>query len=201
MAELTTGDLALMRENNDGFGGNSFFWVFALLILMYGGNGFGGFGGFGGRAPMPTDYATQADLTAGLNNQTVQGQLQQIALSSANNNYETARLIQQQTSDMMQQNNTNLINAIQGFNAVNLNVQNQTNTLSQQIQALGAQLNECCCSIKTMMLENRLQDQQIQNAALRNDISNLQQSQYILSQTGRYVAWAGSGSQAATAGT
>lgn len=201
MAELTTGDLALMRENNDGFGGNSFFWVFALLILMYGGNGFGGFGGFGGRAPMPTDYATQADLTAGLNNQTVQGQLQQIALSSANNNYETARLIQQQTSDMMQQNNTNLINAIQGFNAVNLNVQNQTNTLSQQIQALGAQMNECCCSIKTMMLENRLQDQQIQNAALRNDISNLQQSQYILSQTGRYVAWAGSGSQAATAGT
>ena len=52
-----------------------------------------------------------------------------------------------------------------------------------------------------MMLENRLQDQEIQNAALRNDISNLQQSQYILSQTGRYVAWAGSGSQTATAGT
>lgn len=100
---------------------------------------------------------------------------------------------------MMQQNNTNLINAIQGFNAVNLNVQNQTNVLSQQLQSLGAQLNECCCSIKTMMLENRLQDQQIQNAALRNDISNLQQSQYILGQTGRYVAWAGSGSQAATA--
>ena len=202
MAELTTGDLALMRENNDGFGGNSFFWVFALLILMYGGNGFGGFG-FGNRGPvpMPTDYATQADVTAGLNNQTIQNQLQQIALSSANNNYETARLIQQQTSDMMQQNNTNLINAIQGFNTVNLNVQNQTNVLSQQIQALGAQMNECCCSIKTMMLENRLQDQQIQNAALRNDISNLQQSQYLLSQTGRYVAWAGSGSQAAAAGT
>lgn len=201
MSELTTGDLALMRENNDGFGGNSFFWVFALLILMYGGNGFGGFGGFGNRGPMPfpNDYATQSDLTNGLNNQAIQNQLQQITLSSANNNYETARLIQQQTSDMMIQNNTNLINAIQGFNAVNLNVQNQTNVLSQQLQALGAQLNDCCCSIKTMMLENRLQDQQIQNAALRNDISNLQQSQYILGQTGRYVAWAGSGSQAATA--
>ena len=101
---------------------------------------------------------------------------------------------------MMQQNSTNLINAIQGFNTVNLNLQNQTNVLSQQVQALGAQLNECCCSIKTMMLENRLQDAQINNAALRNDISNLQQSQYILGQTGRYVAWAGSGSQAATTG-
>lgn len=95
MSELTTGDLALMRDN-DGFGGNSFFWVFALLILMYGGNGFGGFGGFGGgRDPMPfpNNYVTQAELTSGLNNQTVQSQLQQIALSSANNNYETARLI------------------------------------------------------------------------------------------------------------
>ena len=198
MSELTTGDLALMRDN-DGFGGNSFFWVFALLILMYGGNGFGGFGGYHG--PLPSnDHVTQAELTNGLNNQATQAQLQQIALSSANNNYETARLIQQQTSDMMQQNNTNLINAIQGFNTVNLNLQNQTNVLSQQVQALGAQLNECCCSIKTMMLENRLQDAQINNAALRNDISNLQQSQYILGQTGRYVAWAGSGSQAATTG-
>jgi hypothetical protein len=49
-----------------------------------------------------------------------------------------------------------------------------------------------------MMLENRLQDAQINNAALRNDISNLQQSQYILGQMGRFVAWAGSGSQTAS---
>lgn len=195
MADLTTGDLALMRDNNS-FEGSSFMWIFALLILMFGGNNFGGY-----RGPMmPGNYATQQDLTAGLNHQATQIQLSQIAASTANNNYETARLIQQQTSDMMQQNNTNLINAIQGFNTVNLNLQNQTNVLSQQVQQLGAQLNECCCSIKTMMLENRLQDSQIQNAALRNDISNLQQSQYILSQMGRFVAWAGSGSQAA-AGT
>lgn len=190
MADLTTGDLALMRDNDGFSGGNGFFWVFALLILMFGGNGFMGHGNPG--------YATQADLTNGLNNVTTQNQLQQLTISTANNNYETARLIQQQTSDMMQQNNTNLINAIQGFNAVNLTVQNQTNVLSQQLQSLGAQLDNCCCSIKTMMLENRLQDQQIENAALRSDISNLQQSQYILGQMGRFVAWAGSGSQAST---
>lgn len=199
MADLTTGDLALMRDG-DGFGGgNGFFWVFALLILMFGGNGFGGFGGRG--MPFPNDYASQSDLTNGLNNVNVQNQLQQLSVSTANNNYETARLIQQQTSDMMQQNNTNLINAIQGFNAINLGIQNQTNVLSQQLQSLGAQLDTCCCSIKTMMLENRLQDSQIQNATLRNDISNLQQSQYLLGQLGRFVAWAGSGSQTASAGT
>ena len=66
---------------------------------MMGGSGWGG-----NRGPAPV---TQAELTNGFNNQTTQAQLQQIALSSANNNYETARLIQQQTSDMMSQNNTN----------------------------------------------------------------------------------------------
>lgn len=194
MAELTTGDLALMRD--DGMGGNnSFMWIFALLLLIYGGGGLG-FGG--GRFPMP-DVATNGAMTAGFNNQATQAQLQQIALSSANNNYETARLIQSQTAELAAQNNTNLINAIQGFNQVNLGIQNQTNVLSQQLQALQAKMDSCCCEIKTMMLTNRLEDKQAENVALQNNISNYNQSQYILGQMGRFVAWAGSGSQTATA--
>lgn len=146
MAEngITTGDLALMRDG-DGFGGaGSFMWIFALLILMFGmgGNGFG-FGGYRGPEPAGADQVAQ-----GFTNQN----LQQIALSSANNNYETARLIQQQTAELMNQNNTNLINAIQGFNQVNLGIQNQTNVLSQQLQALQAKMDSCCCEIKTQML-------------------------------------------------
>ena len=78
MDGLSTGDLALMRDN-DNIGGNGFFWVFALLILMFGGNGFG----FGGGNNL-SDQMNQ-----GFTNQ----QLQNIALSSANNNYETAQLI------------------------------------------------------------------------------------------------------------
>ena len=186
MAELTTGDLALMQ--NDGLGGNnSFLWIFALLLLMFG----GGFGGFGGnRGPMlPPDVVTQAEMTSGLNNQAVQAQLQQIALSSANNNYETARLVSDQTNQLMQQNNTNLINAIQGFNQVNQNLTNQTNVLSQQIQALTAQVNDCCCSIKTQMLQDKYESTQAKLVAAQNDISNLTQSQYLLGQTGRWVGW------------
>ena len=99
---------------------------------------------------------------------------------------------------MMQQNNTNLINAIQGFNQVNLGIQNQTNVLSQQIQALQAKLDSCCCEIKTQMLQNRLEDANAQRVALQNEISNFNQSQYILGQTGRWVGWATSGTQAAT---
>ena len=191
MAEgLTTGDVALMR-GGDGIGNNGFFWVFALMILMFGGNGFG----WGGNNQGAANAALSDQMNQGFMNQ----QLQQIALSSANNNYETAQLINAQTNAMLQQNNTNLINAIQGFNQVNLNLQNQTNVLAQQIAALDAKLSSCCCDIKTQMLQNRYEDERAANVALRNDISNFQQSQYVLGQVGHWVAWAGSGSQTATA--
>lgn len=167
-----------MNESNT-FGGGM--WVFALLLLMFLGGGFGY-----NRQPGPPP-ATQADMTAGFNNQATQAQLQQIALSSQNNNYETARLISAQTNEMLQQNNANLINAIQGFNTVNQNLQNQTNVLSQQLMQLDAKMSSCCCEIKTMMLENRLQDAQIALNTANNNISNANQSQYILSQMGHWT--------------
>ena len=136
-------------EKNGGFGGLLMVVIVFLFVVMLGGNrGFGG--GFDGPAP---GYVTQADLAAGLANVNTSGQLQAIALSSANNNYETARLISEQTSTLQQQNNTNLINAIQGFNQVQLGIQNQTNVIAQQIQALQAKMDDCCCSIKTQMLQ------------------------------------------------
>ena len=180
-----------MNENST-FGGFGI-WVFALLILlMMGGGSF-----FGGR-PVGPAPATQEALTAGLNNQMVQSQLQQIALSSANNNYETARLVSQQTNELMQQNNTNLINAIQGFNAVNQAIQNQTNTLGQQLMALDAKMSQCCCDIKTQMLQNRLDDAKAALVTANGVISNMNQSQYILGQLGRFVAWEPSGTQPTT---
>lgn len=189
MAEVTTGDLALMKDNGLG-GSNAFIWIFALLILMFGGGGFG----LGGR-PMGPAPASADQVSQGFTNQ----QLQQIALSSANNNYETAQLINAQTNTLMQQNNTNLVNAIQGFNQVNISLMNQTNALSQQLQALQAKLDTCCCEIKTQMLQNRYEDERANNVALRNDISNYNQTQFILGQTGRWVGWATSGTPAGTA--
>ena len=183
---ISTGDLALMKDNN-GFGSNGgLIFILAIFFLMF------GMGGMN-RGPMfNPNAATQDQVNQGFMNQ-------QFALSSANNNYETARLVNEQTNTLMQQNNTNLINAIQGFNQVNLNLQNQTNVLAQQIMALDAKLSSCCCDIKTQMLQNRYEDERAANVALRNDISNFQQSQYILGQTGRWVAWTGSRSQATPA--
>ena len=188
---ISTGDLALLRGQNDLAGGGGLIFILAIFFLMF------GMGGWN-RGGYDSNAATAEQVNQGFTNQ----QLQQISLSSANNNYETAQLINGQTNALMQQNNTNLINAIQGFNQINLSIQNQTNVLAQMLQGLQAQMDSCCCSIKTQMLQDRYEDERAANVALRSDISNFQQSQYILSQTGRWVGWAGSGSPAATsAGT
>ena len=173
---MSPAEVALM-DGRDGMlsGGGAFFWIFALLILA-GGN----FGFSGGRG----DYVTSSELSSQLGTQAIQGQLQSIAVETANNNYETAQLINAQTNAMLQQNSTNLINAIQGFN-----------NLSQQISELSAQLDTCCCSIKTQMLQDKLDEANAKIVAQQNEISNAQQTQTILNTLGRFVAWAGSGSQ------
>lgn len=159
-------------------GGSSFFgsdWLGAFLIIaiLFG----GGFGLGGGRAPMP-DVATKEFVQDAVNNQSIQGSLQEILLSSANNNYETARLIQNQTMEMMQMNNTNQINVIQGFNAI-----------TQKLDQLGYHMDQCCCSIKTQMLQDKYDALENQYRTAQNDLSNAAQSQYILGALGRFVAY------------
>lgn len=160
-------------------------WFFAVILLA-GGNGLGGL--FGGRAPMGPPPATQGDLNAAINNQTLQNELNALGISTANNNYETARLI----SD---QNNANLINIIQGFNALSQQMQSQNNNLAQAIAALGYQMSNCCCDIKTQMLQDRLADKTALAVSLQGKLDNRDQTQTILNSLGRFVAWAGSGSQ------
>ena len=187
MGDYSLSDIASVMggERGGGVGGILLIVIVFLFVIMIGGRGLGG---RGEAAVVNPGYVTQAEFQAGLNNLGTQGQLQAIALSSANNNYETAQLINGQTNTLMQQNNTNLINAIQGFNAVTLGIQNQTNTLAQQIMALSAKLDDCCCSIKTQMLQNRLDDAQAALVSKNNDISNYNQSQYLLGQMGKWVA-------------
>ena len=181
MAEnMTASDVALL-QSRDGMlnGGGAFFWIFALLILAGGNFGFGG--------NVSGNYVTQAELTNQLNAQTTQSQLQALAVETANNNYETAQLINNQTNQMLQQNSTNLINAIQGFNTVNQNIISGFNTVANQISQLSYHLDQCCCDIKTQMLQNRLDDANAALVAANNNISNYNQSQYILSQLGKFV--------------
>ena len=176
-------DYKAMNSN----GGSSFFgsdWLGAFLIIaiLFGG---GLWGGTGGAA---SNVATTEYVQHAISPQGIQDQLQQIALSSANNNYETAQLINAQTNAMLQQNNTNLINAIQGFNQVNQNMLTGFSGVQNAISQLGYHLDQCCCDIKTQMLQNRLDDANAALVAARGDISNAAQTQVILSTMGKWVA-------------
>lgn len=201
--------IALM--GNRGFGsGDGLGWLILILLFL------GGFSGWGNRGPgpaptpvVPPNVATTTDVQTAVNNQTVNSGIQQILLSSANNNYETAQLVSQQTNALQQQNYANQINAIQGFNNLGMNVtsgfnntQNaimaQTNALQQQISQLGYQMDQCCCSIKTQMLQDRLDDRNRQLAEANDKITSMQSANYILGNAGRFVAWAGSGSATAS---
>ena len=152
-------------------------WIFAFLIIaVIFGWGNGGLGG-GNQA------ATVADLNSAFAAQNAQN----ILMSSQNNNYETAQLINQQSMNMMNQNNTNLLAAINGFNAVNQNIAAGFSSVNQNLADLGYRMDRCCCDIKTQLLENRLQDTQIQLQNQQNIAVNAQQSQYLLSQLGSFV--------------
>lgn len=187
MEGLSNSDVALLADRNDGMnGGMGFFWIFALLLL----NNWG----FGGNN---RDTVTSAELQASQNAQTQALQMQNLSGQITNGQFQMLDAVHQQTDTLINQNNTNLINAIQGFNNLGLQITNQTNTLSSQIQGLSAQMNECCCKIQTQMLQDRLDEAERRNVVLQNAIDNANQSQYILGQLGRFVAWAGSGTQAA----
>ena len=164
-------------------------WLGAFLIIaiLFGG-GFG-FGGGRGAVPMP-NFATVQDVNEAVNSQSTQEGIRDVLLSSANNNYEAARLIDNQTMFLSNQNNTNVLTAVNGFNAVNQNIAGGFADVRQSIATLGAQMNECCCSIKTMLLENRLQDTQIALQNAQNQAVNAEQSQYLLSVMGKWTPYA-----------
>ena len=186
MADMTPADFAAIDGNNGMGGGAMFFWIFALMVL-YG----GGFGGFGNRGPaMPGDYVTQSELTNQLNNQTLQQGISNLTADNATMRYDMANLIGNQTMQMYQQNATNQVELLTAYNQIN-------NNLAQ----LGYQMNSCCCEIKTQMLQDKYEALREKYDAAMIDISNYNQTQSLLSTQGRWVGWATSGAQAATAGT
>lgn len=156
-----------MNNSTGSFFGSDWLGAFLIIAVL-----FGGFGGFG----MNRGYDNS--VQEAINNQSTQTGLRDVLLSSANNNYETTQLINAQTNALQQQNYANQINVVQGFNAI-----------QQAIAQLGYQMDSCCCSIKTQMLQDKYEALENQYRTAQNDLSNAAQSQYILNALGRFVAY------------
>lgn len=182
-------DIAALVGKGNSEGGWA--WLFLIIVLLaVGGRGFGGAGG----PAIPPNMATQTDVQAAVNNQSINAGIQQVLLSSANNNYETAQLIGGQSNAFMQQNNANQINMIQGFNSVVQQMTNQTNTLASKLDAVIHHQDECCCTIQRLLMQQQLDEanRKLADAENKNNIN--QQTQYLMGTMGRWVSWAGNGS-------
>lgn len=113
------------RNNNDGMFGENGWWIIVLFLIWgWGGNGFGGRNGFeGGTAP----WATQADVRAAVDQQTLINKLDQQTYGLADSTYAL--------------NNT----MTSGFHGVD----NAICTLGYNVQSgfnsIANQISSCCC--------------------------------------------------------
>jgi hypothetical protein len=121
LADIAT---ATGGNRNDGFFGGENGWWIILLFLITGWGGRGGFFGGGGEIPP----ATQADVRAATDQQTLISKLDQQTYGLADSTYAL---------------NTTIASGFHGMeNTVNaLGYQNQAG-----LNALSHQLSECCCT-------------------------------------------------------
>ena len=113
-----------------GFGGGSGLWLFAILALMWGGNGF-----FGGNRGYDNSNAIQADVNRGFDNQNLQAQTRDILGAVTSGTAQTVAATNQSFHDItaaLSDKYTELQRDIAGL-AVG-----QANLLAKE--------NECCCA-------------------------------------------------------
>ena len=122
--------VANVDGNNGMFGGDGLWGLIIILALLggFGNGGFGGFGGFGGNRGIVEPCATQADVRAAVDQQTLISKLDQQTYGLADSTYAL--------------NNT-IMNGFHGVdNAIcTLGYQNQTG-----FNTLGHQISDCCCA-------------------------------------------------------
>ena len=175
---LSASDVALLSGNN-GFGGwgdgGAFMWIFALLILAGGGFGFGGFNNAIGYE----NLATSNEVQRGFDNQNLQAQTRDI-LAAVNSGTAQAVAATNQTFH----DNLSAMQSLYNETARDIAglAVGQANMLANQ--------NECCCSTKMEIAQNRYEDamntaainanttaqtQKILDAIQQNKIESLQQ--------------------------
>ncbi len=126
--------MPVVPANGGGYGNNGMFgdggwWVLIILLALFGGfgNGNGGFGGFGGGRATEA-LATQADVRAAVDQQTLISKLDQQTYGLADSTYAL--------------NNT----ITNGFHGVDNAICNLGYNMQSGFNSLGHQISDCCCA-------------------------------------------------------
>lgn len=153
---LSASDVALMNRDT-GFGGEAFMWIFALLILA--GGGFGGLG-YGGNA------VTQDAMQNGFNFNDLQDQNRDIMNAITGGTAQSVATTNQTFHDSLFALNDKYSELARDISGVNM-----------QLQQVLSNQNECCCSTKMEIAQNRYEA--ALNTAKINE-TTVAQSQKIL---------------------
>lgn len=160
-SEMTPADIAACTGNANnngwGFGGDGAWWIIILLLFGWGGRGFGGYGGGydggGNGCGCCNPCATQADVRAAVDQQTLISKLDQQTYGLADSTYAL--------NNTINQNFRGVDNAICNLG---YNVQSGFNTL-------GYQLSDCCCQTQRA-IDGVRYDMATQACDTRNTVQN-----------------------------
>lgn len=155
----STGIVPTMPINGDGFGSGSWIFLFAILALMWGGNG--AFGGAG------NTNAIQADVNRGFDNQNLQAQTRDILSAVTNGTAQSVAATNQTFHDTLAAFSDKYNEITRDVAAIQVS---QANLLANQ--------NECCCTtqraIDGVKYDNLVNTQKILDALAQNKIEELQ---------------------------
>lgn len=150
---LSLADAMALKSGDDGmFGGNGAL-ALILILVLFGGAGFGGFG----RTAAGTEALSQAEMQAGFNTQNILRGIETNNTATANAAYENIRIadgINQNVLTGFSNVSTEICNGLHSatlFNAERFNsllVANQGNfnMLNNNVTDLGYQMKSCCLS-------------------------------------------------------
>lgn len=167
---LTTGDLALMDRNsaNCGWGDGSFMWIFALLILLFGGNGFG----FGGGNPLSQgDLQRAIDLNSIQEGQRdIQARVQEVGSENisqmkdlAYNNLSEIRDVQASIASGFANMQNCCCETLRAIDGVNYNASLNTASINANITAQAQKILDAQTANRMADMQNQINALQLQN--------------------------------------
>lgn len=176
---MTPADIRACTCGNDGYGnnggmfGNDWAWIIILLLFGYGGRGFGsGFGGqgYGGSCGCSAPCATQADVRAAVDQQTLISKLDNQTYGLADSTYALNNTINQNFRGVDNAICTLGYQTQAGINSISSQlaqcccdtraaIKDNTTQGVMNTNAIQSQISSCCCDLEKMNMQNRFDAQ------------------------------------------
>ena len=176
---MTPADIRACTCGNDGYGnnggmfGNDWAWIIILLLFGYGGRGYGGgFGGqgYGGSCGCSAPCATQADVRAAVDQQTLISKLDNQTYGLADSTYALNNTINQNFRGVDNAICTLGYQTQAGINSISSQlaqcccdtraaIKDNTTQGVMNTNAIQSQISSCCCDLEKMNMQNRFDAQ------------------------------------------